>query len=117
MGATSSERTIVAGRDDQRLEIGRLLEAVEGSPPIDAVDVLAAELRRLVDARHVSLLISNLSGNAVVRLSHVTAGQRRDDGRNERAESLHLPGTIYEQVLFSQECPGTERSCRSPQDP
>jgi serine phosphatase RsbU (regulator of sigma subunit) len=92
----------VGGRD-QRLEIGRLLEAVEGSPPIDAVDVLAAELRRLVDARHVSLLIANLSGNAVVRLSHVTAGLRRDDGRNERAESLDLPGTIYERVLFTQE--------------
>lgn len=80
----------------------RLLEAVEGSPPIDAVDVLAAELRRLVDARHISLLIANLSGNAVVRLSHVTAGPRGDDGRNERSESLALPGTIYEQVLFSQ---------------
>jgi len=92
-----------AGSDDRRLEIRRLLEAVEGSPPIDAVDVIADELRRLVDASHVSLLIANLSGKAVVRLSHVTAAEGRRDGRNERAESLSLPGSIYEEVLFSQE--------------
>jgi len=92
-----------AGSDDRRLEIRRLLEAVEGSPPIDAVDVIADELRRLVDASHVSLLMANLSGKAVVRLSHVTAAEGRRDGRNERAESLSLPGSIYEEVLFSQE--------------
>src|SRR5688572_23442489 len=91
----------VTGAEDGRLDIGRLLEAVEGSPPIDAVDVLAAELRELVDARHVSLLIADLSGNAVVRLSHVS-GPEEKNGRNERSESLPLPGSIYEQVLFSQ---------------
>jgi serine phosphatase RsbU (regulator of sigma subunit) len=78
-----------------------LLEAVEGSPPIDAVDVLAATLRHAVDARHVSLLITNLSGNAVVRLSHIS--QDGKDGRNERSESLPLSGSIYQQVLHSQE--------------
>jgi serine phosphatase RsbU (regulator of sigma subunit) len=92
----------VAEANPERLDIGRLLEAVEGSPPIDAVDVLAAELWELVGARHVSLLIADLSGNAVVRLSHVTSGRRDRDGRNERTESLPLPGSIYEQVLFSQ---------------
>ena len=92
----------MAGTDHGRLDIGRLLEAVEGSPPIDAVDVLADELRQLLDARHVSLLIADLSGNSVVRLSHVTSGRRGKNGRNERAEALPLPGSTYEQVLFSQ---------------
>ena len=92
----------MAGADLGRLDIRGLLEAVESAPPIDAVDVLAEELWRLVDARHVSLLIADLSGNSVVRLSHVTSGQRGSDGKNERTESLSLPGSIYEQVLFSQ---------------
>lgn len=92
----------MAGVDAGRLDIGRLLEAVEGSPPIDAVDVLAAELWQCVAARHVSLLIADLSGNSVVRLSHVTSGRIEKAGRNERSESLPLPGSIYEQVLLSQ---------------
>ncbi len=89
--------------DSQRFDIKRLLEAVEGSPPIDSVDVLGAELRKMVDARHVSLLIANLSGKAVERLSHVTADQSETVGGTERAESLPLPGSLYERVLFSQE--------------
>ena len=93
----------MVARQDRRLDVSGLLEAVEASPPIDAVDVLATELRRLVGARHVSLLITNFSGNAVVRLSHVTAERDHTDGQNERVESLSLPGSIYERVLFSQE--------------
>jgi len=87
----------------QRVDIRRLLEAVEGSPPIDSVAVLGAELRKMVDARHVSLLIANLSGKAVERLWHVTADQSETDGGTERAETLPLPGSMYERVLFSQE--------------
>ena len=85
-----------------------LLEAVEGAPPIDAVDVLATELCDEVEATHVSLLIANFSGKAVVRLSHVEAGRRARDGRNERAESLALAGSPYERVLFTQEVAVTE---------
>ena len=66
------------------------------------MDVLATELWHWVDARHVSLLIADLSGNAVVRLSHVASGPKVEDGRNERSESLPLPGSVYEQVLVSQ---------------
>jgi hypothetical protein len=84
------------------MDISRLLDAVEGCPSIDAVDVVAAELCQVVDAGHVSLLIADLSGNSVVRLSHVTSGRNHKDGRNERSESLPLPGSIYEQVRFSQ---------------
>ena len=85
------------------MDLRRLLAAVEEAPPIDVVDVLAAELGEMVDASHVSLLIANFSGTAVVRLSHVS---RRDDlraGHNERTESLSLTETIYTRILFSQD--------------
>jgi serine phosphatase RsbU (regulator of sigma subunit) len=85
-----------------RVDLRRLLGAVEESAPIDAVDVLAGELAKMVDSSHVSLLIADFSGNAVARLSHVTADHQVNDGRNERVESLPLTGSVYERVLFSQ---------------
>jgi serine phosphatase RsbU (regulator of sigma subunit) len=57
----------------------------------------------MVDARHVGLLIANLSGTAVIRLSHVTGPEARHSGRDERLESLALPGSTYERVLFTQQ--------------
>jgi serine phosphatase RsbU (regulator of sigma subunit) len=86
----------------QRVDLRRLLAAVEEAPPIDVVDVLAAELADMVDARHVSLLIANLSGTAVVRLSHVTRHEGLRAGHNERVEPLSLTESIYTRILFSQ---------------
>lgn len=97
---------------DHRFELRALLAAVENAPPIDAVDVLAAELAGIVDARYVSLLIANFSGNAVVRLSYVTGEDARRDGHNERAEAIVLSNSVYEGVLFSQ----TVDTVRSGQD-
>ena len=88
---------------DQRLDLRTLIDAAEAAPPIDAVDVLASVLAEMIDATHVSLLIANFSGTAVMRLSHITAGHALRDGRNERAEALPLPGSGYERVLFRQE--------------
>jgi serine phosphatase RsbU (regulator of sigma subunit) len=78
-----------------------LLAAAEDASPIDAVDVVAAELVRVLGAHHVGLLIANFSGSGLVRLSHVV-GTREDAGRNERAEHVSLAGTIYERVLWNQ---------------
>ena len=89
--------------DAKRVNLDGLLHAVEAAAPIDAVDVLGSELQKLVGAEQVSLLVTNLSGNAVVRLSPVATGAPGRDGRNERGESLSLPGSPYERVLFSQE--------------
>ena len=80
----------------------RLLAAVEESAPIEAVDVVAAELAEMVDASHVSLLIADFSGRAVVRLSHVTSSNQLHNGRNERVESLSLTDSLYQRVLFTQ---------------
>lgn len=88
---------------EQQVDLRRLLHAVEQAAPIDAVDVLAAELAEMVDATHVSLLIANFSGSAVVRMSHISRGRTLEDGHNERGESLSLTDSIYGRVVFTQE--------------
>ncbi|HUR24069.1 MAG TPA: hypothetical protein VMZ73_09385, partial [Acidimicrobiales bacterium] len=84
----------------QQVSLRKLLAAVEEAPPIEVVDVLAVELAQMVDARHVSLLIANFSGSAVVRLSHVTSAGGLRDGHNERVESLD--DSVYSSILSSQ---------------
>ena len=88
---------------DQRLDLRTLIDAAEAAPPIDAVDVLASVLAEVLGASHVSLLIANFSGTAVMRMSHVSSGHALGNGRNERAQEIPLAGTIYERVLFRQE--------------
>lgn len=86
--------------EGQQVDLRQLLAAVEEAPPIGVVDVLAIELAQMVDASHVSLLIANFSGNAVVRLSHVTSEGGLRDGHNERVESLD--DSTYSSILSSQ---------------
>jgi serine phosphatase RsbU (regulator of sigma subunit) len=88
---------------DERLDLRGLLAAVESAPPLDAVDVLATELGKMLDATEVSLLIANLSGSAVVRMSHVAEHELQGDGHNERVESVPLEGSVHGEVLVSQE--------------
>ena len=54
------------GSEEIVIDVGALLEKVEESAPIDAVDVVAAELGRMVGAREVALLIADFSVQAVV---------------------------------------------------
>lgn len=85
------------------MDLRALLAAVEDAPPVEAVDVLAAELAAEVGANHVSLLIANFSGTAVERLSHVETGSGWRAGHNERVETIPLPGSVHEVVLHSQQ--------------
>ncbi len=90
------------GTEDLVIDVGALLEKVEAAAPIDAVEVVAAELGAMVGARSVALLIADLSGRAVVRL---TSTDRVSGARShgvEQAETLPLAGTRYEQVLRTQ---------------
>ncbi|MFF1274130.1 PP2C family protein-serine/threonine phosphatase [Streptomyces marokkonensis] len=64
---------------------------------MDAVGVVAEELRRRVGATYVSFLIVDLTGRAVARLS--TTGSV-EGGRE--AERIPLPGTVYERVVRTQ---------------
>ncbi|WP_443048669.1 PP2C family protein-serine/threonine phosphatase [Streptomyces sp. NBC_00328] len=71
-----------------------LLTAAEAGMPVESAEVVAVELARTLGARSVSFLISDFTGNAVVRLSNADAGEER--------EHIGLPGTVYEQVLRDQ---------------
>lgn len=90
------------GPDHRQLDLRQLLTAAEAVPPLDAIDIVADELGRTVDAREVSLLLANLSGDAVMRMSHVTVRGEMRDGRNERAQALALAGSVHERVLLDQ---------------
>jgi serine phosphatase RsbU (regulator of sigma subunit) len=85
------------------IDVGALLEKVEAAAPIDSVEAVATALREMVDAHTVTFLIADFSGHAVVRL---TSAGRVDGARShgvEQAETLQLEGTIYEQVLRTQQ--------------
>jgi serine phosphatase RsbU (regulator of sigma subunit) len=84
------------------VDLMSLLAGVEDSSPVDAVDALGVELAAAVHARHVSVLITNFSGDALMRMSHVAQPGAQSPGRNERVESLPLSGSEHEQVLFTQ---------------
>jgi serine phosphatase RsbU (regulator of sigma subunit) len=88
--------------EDAVIDVGALLEKVEAAAPIDAVEAVAAALGEMVRAREVALLITDFTGRAVVRL---TSADRVEGARShgvEQAETLPLAGTVYEQVLRTQ---------------
>ncbi|MGW7244481.1 PP2C family protein-serine/threonine phosphatase [Streptomyces sp. NPDC054804] len=74
----------------------RLLTAAETAAPVDAVGVIAEDLRRRFEATKVSFLIVDLTGKAVARLSTAPAG----DGRT--VERIPLFGSVYEEVIRTQ---------------
>jgi serine phosphatase RsbU (regulator of sigma subunit) len=91
------------GSEDHVIDVGALLEEVEAAAPIDAVEAVAAALGEMVDARSVTLLIADFSGRAVVRLTSAALVEGARGHGVEQAETLPLAGTIYEQVLRTQQ--------------
>jgi serine phosphatase RsbU (regulator of sigma subunit) len=91
------------GSEDFVIDVGALLERVEAAAPIDAVEVVAAELGRMVDARAVTLLVADFSGRAVVRLTSATLVEGARTRGREQAQTVPLPGTLYERVLRTQQ--------------
>ena len=86
------------------LDVGALLDRVEGIAPIEAVEAAGEALAEMLDARELTFLIADFSGRAVVRLTTGAAGAegaRLQAGA--QAETLALSGTVYERVLRTQE--------------
>ena len=91
-----------APRDGGRIDVGGLLERVEAAAPVVSVRVVAAALGEMVGAREVNLLLADFSGRAVVRLSASGPVDGARSHGTERAETLPLPGTVYDRVLRTQ---------------
>lgn len=72
-----------------------LLAAAERAAPVESVEVVTQLLRTRLDARYVSFLVTDFTGNAVVRLSSTEAGEER--------EHIGLPGSVYDQAIRTQE--------------
>src|SRR4051812_13680600 len=88
------------GQETTVIDVGALLEKVEAAAPSDAVEVVAAELGRMVDATAVTLLIADFSGRAVVRIPAVEAVPEQVQGQSE---TLLLAGTRYGEVIRTQQ--------------
>ena len=82
------------------LNLNSLLAAVEAAPPVAAADVLAGALAEAIDAREVSFLIADFSGQALIRLGHA-GGKGRLQGK-ETAERVPLVGTPHGRALAAQ---------------
>ena len=87
------------GRSPLNLDV--LLSAVEAAPPIAAAEVLGAALADTLDARDVSFLIADFSGQSLIRLSHVARSGDVTQSR-ERAESVPMRGTPHGRALTEQ---------------
>jgi serine phosphatase RsbU (regulator of sigma subunit) len=86
----------------RRLDLAKLLVAVENAPPVAAADVVGGWLEEALGAFAVSFLVVDFSGRAVIRLGH--AGVRaavRAQGR-ETAERVPLEGTAHGRALRDQ---------------
>ena len=86
------------------LDVGTLLDRVEGMAPIEAVEAAAETLADKLAARELAFLIADFSGRAVVRLTRGAAGA--EGARTQagaQAETVPMAGTVYERVLRTQE--------------
>ncbi|MFC4495463.1 PP2C family protein-serine/threonine phosphatase [Streptomyces ovatisporus] len=78
--------------------VSDLLAAVQAAQPVKSVAVLGRVLREQLSAEEVTFLITDLGGNAVVRLTGSI-----EQGGTGAPEPLALAGTVYEGVIRSQQ--------------
>lgn len=75
-----------------------LLNAVEATAPVEAVEVLANELAAMLDADDVSFLIADLSGDALVRFGSTDGERAATD-----ADRVPLGNSPYGRAVRSQQ--------------
>lgn len=85
-----------------RAGLAGALAAAETAPPVESLDVVARMLRQRLDATMVSFLITDFTGTSVVRL-----GAAGDLATHEPARRIALPGTVYDEVIRTQQ-PATQ---------
>jgi serine phosphatase RsbU (regulator of sigma subunit) len=84
-------------------DLRTLLERVEAALPVDAIDVAADVLATMLGAREVSLLVADYSGRVLVRLGRTPDARGERTQSTENAESVSVAGTVYEEVLRTQQ--------------
>jgi len=89
-------------RTSTRLDLSELLEAIEAAPPVAVADVVGTLLRDRVGAEHVSFLIADYSGDALIRLGHGEAGAATAGPGRETSERVPLRGTPHGRALARQ---------------
>ena len=85
-----------------RLDLTKLLSAVEDAPPFSAADVLGERLASELDAREVSFLIADFSGHALIRLGHSGDGAATRRQGDETALRVPLIESSPGRALASQ---------------
>jgi serine phosphatase RsbU (regulator of sigma subunit) len=84
------------------LDFAGLRAAVENASPVAAADVLGARLADALGASHISFLVADFSGRALVRLGHAgSEAAGRTQGR-ETAERVPLAGGPHGRALAGQ---------------
>ena len=96
-----------------RLDLTKLLSAVEDAPPFSAADVLGERLASELDAREVSFLIADFSGHALIRLGHSGDSAATRTQGDETAVRVPLVGSspgralAFQAVVFEVATDGT----------
>ena len=98
-----------AGPRRAPLDLGALLTAAEAAPPVGAIDAVATALKDMIGARHVSFLIADFSGDALIRLSHAALGAAERTYGREIADRVPLDGTPHGTALEEQTVAVDER--------
>ena len=79
-----------------------MLAAAEDAAPVEAIDAVADALRDMVGAEHVSFLIADFSGDALIRLGHSADAPSPREAERETAERVPLAGTAQGRALARQ---------------
>jgi hypothetical protein len=87
-----------------------VLEAAEAASPVDAVEAASASLSAAIGASAVSFLIADLSGRALVRLSHGAGAIGVRTSGAESADVLPFDNGLVERVIRDQRTEVVERA-------
>lgn len=83
--------------EHDRLNMGEILAAAEDAAPVESIDVVAHNLRERFAATEVSFLFVDVMGQQVVRFVEEATPSE------DRAQQIPLAGSLYEQVLRTQQ--------------
>jgi serine phosphatase RsbU (regulator of sigma subunit) len=100
-----SDHPYAAGMQARVAEtLAGMLDAAENAPPVQALEAVTGELGAALRARSISFLIADLSGRALVRLTHVPFGSAPAGRRtgNEVATVVPFDGGPQEEALRTQ---------------